>query len=212
MLILLAWLDGVYAAAPSETQTTAVMAGALIDGSGANPTARTVVLIEGQHIVAVGPELDIPAAARIIDLSRMTVLPGFIDLHKSPHPAMTEPGFELAFVQSGAADLALLVAHNAKQALLAGYTSVRETGAFGFADVALCKAIDKGWVPGSRMQVAAYALSITGGYCDQNGFLAGLFGTEPDIEEGIANGPEEVRTAVRYQVKYGADLIKICAT
>ena len=212
-LVLLAGLDSAVAASSPQTATTAVIAGSLIDGTGAEPQGRTVILIEGGRIQAVGPALDIPASARIIDLSAMTVLPGFIDLHSHlTYPAMTDAGFELAFVQQSAADFALLGARNAKLALMAGYTSARELGAFGFADVALRDAIDAGWLPGPRLQVAAYALSITGGHCDNNGFLPGLFGAEPGIEQGIANGPQEVRASVRYQVKYGADLIKICAT
>ena len=187
--------------------------GSLIDGTGAEPQGRTIILVEGGRIQAVGPALDVPASARIIDLSDMTVLPGFIDLHSHPnYPAMTDAGFELAFVQASAVDFVLLGARNAKLALMTDYTSARELGAFGFADVALRDAIDAGWVPGPRLQVAAYVLSITGGHCDNNGFLPGLFGAGPGTEQSIANGPQEVRAAIRYQVKYGADLIKICAT
>lgn len=87
---------------------------------------------------------------------------------------------------------------------------MRNVGAPNFDDVALRKAINEGWVPGPRMRTAANALGITGGHCDENGFKPGLM--DGGIAQGIANGPEEVRAAVRYQVKYGADVIKTCAT
>ena len=94
---------------------------------------------------------------------------------------------------------------------MAGFTTVRNVGASGkFDDMALRKAINEGWTPGPRMMTAGHALGIRGGHCDENGFRPGLF--DPGIEEGIADGPDQIRAAVRYQIKYGADVIKTCAT
>jgi imidazolonepropionase-like amidohydrolase len=106
---------------------------------------------------------------------------------------------------------AILGVVHAREQLMAGFTTVRNVGASGhFDDMALRKAINEGWVVGPRMQTAGHALGITGGHCDDNGFRPGLL--DRSIEDGIANGPDEIRAAVRYQVKYGADVIKTCAT
>jgi len=94
---------------------------------------------------------------------------------------------------------------------MAGFTSIRNVGAAGpFHDMALRKAINEGWVIGPRIQTAGHAIGIRGGHCDENGFRPGLL--DPGIEDGIADGPEQIRAAVRYQAKYGADAIKTCAT
>jgi imidazolonepropionase-like amidohydrolase len=93
---------------------------------------------------------------------------------------------------------------------MAGFTSIRNVGAPNFDDLALRKAINEGWVIGPRMQTAAHSLGITGGHCDENGFKPGL--QDGDFKTGIADSPDQIRAAVRYQVKYGADVIKTCAT
>src|SRR5436190_8756404 len=94
---------------------------------------------------------------------------------------------------------------------MSGFTSVRNVGAAGrFDDMALRKAINEGWIPGPRMETAGHAIGISGGHCDQNGFRPGV--AELSIADGVANGPEQIRAAVRYQIKYGADVIKTCAT
>jgi imidazolonepropionase-like amidohydrolase len=94
--------------------------------------------------------------------------------------------------------------------LLAGFTSVRDIFAYGFSDVALMRAIDRGWVDGPRMLVSGHALSITGGHCDVTGFAPGV--KDLDYRAGIADGVDEVVKAVRFQIKHGANVIKICAT
>src|SRR6266480_435671 len=93
---------------------------------------------------------------------------------------------------------------------MAGFTTIRVVGSGGFDDMALRQAITDGRVPGPRMENAGYAIGITGGHCDENGYKPGLIELGP--KQGVANGPEEVRAAVRYQVKSGADVIKTCAT
>lgn len=195
-------------------QTIAVRAGRLIDGTGADPATNVVILIENERIVAVGADLRIPRGAEVIDLSGMTVLPGFIDAHTHlTGIVLGEPGWQSALVRETAADLALRGAKHARETLFAGFTTVRNVGARSFADVALRDAINAGRVPGPRMQVSAHALGITGGHCHgTNGYVPDLFGGRVGIEQGIADGPDAIRAAVRYQVKYGADVIKICAT
>jgi len=112
----------------------------------------------------------------------------------------------------GSGTIALKAARvvNVRNTLLAGFTSIRNLGAANFDDIAMRKAINEGWVIGPRMQTAAHAIGITGGHCDENGYKPGL--RDGDFKTGIADGPEQIRAAVRYQAKYGADVIKTCAT
>jgi imidazolonepropionase-like amidohydrolase len=201
------------AQAVNARAVTAVRAGVLIDGTGAPPVENAVILIVEGRITSVGSDVSIPAGARIIDLSDQTVLPGFIDAHSHlTYPLTGSPGWETALALRSEADFALIGAQHAREVLESGFTSAREVGASHFADVALRNAINEGRVPGPRMQVAAHALGITGGHCDQSGYVPALLGREPGPMEGIANGPDEIRSAIRHQVKYGADVIKICAT
>lgn len=202
----------VVSALPVHAQTVAIRAGRLIDGTGGEPQRNVVIVIENSLITAVGADVRVPRNAEVIDLSDMTVLPGFIDAHTHlTGPVLGEPGWDNASVRETAADAALRGALHARQTLEAGFTTVRNVGARGFADVALRDAINAGRVPGPRMQVAAHALGITGGHCDANGLvpeLEAMFGPQT----GQADGPEAIRRAIRYQVKFGADVIKICAT
>jgi imidazolonepropionase-like amidohydrolase len=200
-------------AVAAEGALTLVKARLLIDGSGSGPVANASILVEGERIKAVGPGLAVPPGARVLDLGDSTVLPGFIDAHTHlGSPLVGTPGWDATYAREGPAEMALRGAFHARQALEAGYTTIREVGANGLSDVALRDAIRRGYVIGPRMQVAAHAIGITGGHCDNSGWAPNLFGFEPGIAQGIANGPEQIRSAIRYQVKYGADLIKTCAT
>ncbi|HWW94249.1 MAG TPA: amidohydrolase family protein [Vicinamibacteria bacterium] len=210
LLVLLALSMAIPAAG---APVTVVKAGLLIDGMGGTPLRNAVLLIEGERVSAVGAGLEVPAGARVLDLSDSTVLPGFIDAHTHiSAPLVGTAGWEEALAHETAADAVLRGVFHARQVLEAGYTTIREVGARDFTDVSLRNAIRRGWIVGPRMQVAAHAIGITGGHCDESGWVPNLFGHEPGIAEGIANGPDQIRSAVRYQVKYGADLIKICAT
>jgi len=190
----------------------AVRAGTLIDGRGGTPVRNAVILIRGDRIEQVGTNVAIPRGARVIDLSHSTVLPGFIDAHVHlTGRAVGEGDWVNARVREDAADDAIFGVRNAWLTLEAGFTTVRNVGARGFADVSLRNAINAGVVPGPRMIVAGHAIGISGGHCDENGYAPYAI-REPGPMEGIANGPDQIREAVRLQVKYGATVIKICAT
>ncbi|HEX6629472.1 MAG TPA: amidohydrolase family protein [Gemmatimonadaceae bacterium] len=199
--------------APRGASTIAIRAARLIDGTGAAPVANGVVVVTDDRIVAAGAasSVTIPTGARIIDLGDATLLPGFIDAHTHiTGRVLGDPRGDDAAVRDHAAFAGILGVPNARATLMAGFTTIRNVGASDFDDAALRQAITEGFVPGPRMQLAAHAIGITGGHCDQNGYRPGLMDGDP--RSGIANGPEEVREAVRYQVKYGADVIKTCAT
>lgn len=212
--VLWAWGLLVVAAGSASGQRVAIRAGRLIDGAGASPVRDAVILIDDGRITAVGPGVQVPAGAEVVDLSDRTVLPGFIDahVHLTGH-VLGERGWDNALVRESPADAALRGVVHARKTLAAGFTTVRNVGAGGFADVALRDAINAGRVPGPRMLVAAHALGITGGHCDPtNGYVPNVLGDEPGPARGVADGPNAIREAIRYQVKHGADVIKICAT
>jgi imidazolonepropionase-like amidohydrolase len=188
----------------------AIRAGQLFDGTGENLAAGVTIIVRDGRIVEVGPRVQVPAGAEVIDLTGWTVLPGFIDMHTHLTSDPTD-GFADRRFREFPGYSALLGAKNARLTLLAGFTTVRNVGAAEFADIALKSAINDGIAIGPRMFTAGKSLGITGGHCDTGGFRPDLR-EEPGIEQGIANGPDEVRAAVRYQVKYGADWIKTCAT
>ena len=186
----------------------------LIDGTGSAPINNAVIVVTDNTITAVGTaaSVSVPANARTIDLGDVTLLPGFIDAHTHLiGRVLGDPAGDSAAVRDFESFAAILSVANARNTLMAGFTSVRNVGASGkFDDMALRKAIDEGWTPGPRMMSAGHAIGMRGGHCDENGFRPGLF--DPGIEEGVADGPDQIRAAVRYQIKYGADVIKTCAT
>lgn len=186
----------------------------LIDGTGAPPREGVDVLVQGERIVRIGEKLEAPAEAREIDLTGKTLLPGFIDAHvhiTSSPPGSYEKGVVRRMKESDA-DRALRGVVNARATLEAGFTTVRNVGGT-FADRALRDAIAEGRVVGPRMLVANHSIGITGGHCDgTNELHPEIRPDEQDFRAGVTDGPEEVRKAVRYQVKHGADVIKLCAT
>lgn len=193
--------------------TVVLHAARVIDGTGAAPIVNGVVVITDDKIVAVGIEsaLKIPAGARRVELGDATLMPGFIDAHVHLIGRdLADPGQAEQGMKDYPGFAAIVGTSNAKKTLMAGFTAVRNVGAGSFYDVSLHMAIDAGYVPGPRMRVAAHALGITGGHCDENGYKPGL--ADGDYRTGIADGPDQVRAAVRYQAKYGADVIKTCAT
>ena len=193
--------------------TVVLKAARVIDGTGAAPIQNGVVVVTDDRIVAVGAasSVTIPSGARTVDLGNATLLPGFIDAHTHViGRTLGDPGGDDAAVRDVDSFGAILAVPSVRSTLMAGFTSIRNLGAPHFDDIAMRKAINEGWVVGPRMQTAAHSLGITGGHCDENGFKPGL--DDGDFRTGIADSPDQIRAAVRYQVKYGADVIKTCAT
>jgi imidazolonepropionase-like amidohydrolase len=194
-------------------QTTVLRAARLIDGTGARTVTNAAVVVTDDRIVAVGPAatVTVPAGARVLDLGDVTLLPGFIDAHTHIiGRTLGDPLADLAVVKDYASYGAILGVANARNTLMAGFTTIRVVGSSNFDDMALRQAITDGRVPGPRMENAGHAIGITGGHCDENGFRPGLIQLGP--ADGVADGPDQIRSAVRYQVKGGADVIKTCAT
>jgi imidazolonepropionase-like amidohydrolase len=194
-------------------QTTVLRAARLIDGTGAAAISNAAIVVTDDRIVAVGSAatVTVPTGARVLDLGDVTLLPGFIDAHTHIiGRTLGDPLADLAVVKDYAAYGAIVGVANARVTLLAGFTTIRVVGTRHFDDMALRQAITDGRVPGPRMQNAGNLIGITGGHCDQNGFTPGLIQYGP--ADGVADGVEQVRAAVRYQVKSGADVIKMCAT
>lgn len=194
------------AAQESPQDITIIHAGKLFDARAGRMLESQDILIRGERIEKVGDSLSIPPGAHEIDLRKATVLPGFIDVHTH----MT--------IQAGAAGYnslgvslprhALIGARNARVTLLAGFTTVRDLGAAGFANVALRDAIEDGDVIGPRMLVSGPIISITGGHGDNN-----LLPFELHISaDGVADGVPAVMAKVRENIKYGADVIKFAAS
>ena len=199
----------------AASKTYALKAARLFDGkSGTLATPGVVVAADGK-IVAVGANAAIPAGAEVIDLGDATLSPGFIDAH-THLTMMYSDDFKqnrLDGLQKTIAERALDAAANARVTLMGGITTVRDVGSSDYIDVGLRNAIRDGKVPGPRMLVTVHALSATGGHCDfSQGYREGLFGHEAGPLEGVINGPDQARYAVRLDHKYGADMIKVCAT
>lgn len=199
---------------PEGKGVVALKAARLIDGTGTPAITNAVIVVTDNKITAVGTaaSVRIPSGAKVIDLGNVTLMPGFIDAHTHLiGRVLGDPDNDMSSVKDYDSFGAILGAVHARDTLLAGFTSVRNVGASGrFDDMALRKAINEGWTIGPRMETAGHSLGMTGGHCDDNGFRPGLLDT--GIQDGIANGPEEIRAAVRYQIKYGATVIKTCAT
>ncbi len=184
-----------------------VHAGHLLDVKSGKLLSDQALLIENGKIVSVGPasQIKAPDTALRVDLPTATVLPGLIDAHT--HLTMN-PNFGYETLAISVPRQALIGAKNARVTLNAGFTTVRNVGADGFSDVALRDAINAGDVPGPRMLVSGPLIGITGGHCDNN-MLPYEYHA---VGDGVADGIAEVQHKVRDNIKYGADLIKICAT
>jgi len=198
-------------ASGTETPPLVVHVGVLVDGTGTAPRRDVEILVRDGRIVAVATHVDAPAGTERLDLGDLTVLPGFVDCHV--HLTMQMDGdWANREVRQLPTEAAAIATTYARRTLEAGFTTVRNVGASDFADVGLRNAIRAGLVVGPRMLVATHAIGITGGHCDVNGFRPDIFDHEPDWRDGIVNSPDEARAAVRYAEKYGADVIKVCAT
>ena len=192
----------------ADEPTLVLKAARYIDVEHGRVVAPAVIIVTGERIAHVGSADDPaqPAGVTVLDLGDVTLLPGLIDAHThltgDPHRGAYES------LGISATRAALYGVSAAKRTLEAGFTTVRNVGADGFGDVALRDAIDAGEVVGPRMLVSGPALGITGGHCDDNLLSHDI----PHKGEGVADGPWAARARVRENVKYGADVIKICAT
>jgi len=207
-IILASLFLSAVATAQEPAGRVVVRAGRLLDVRGGTTLTDQAIVIEAGKIVSVGPFAQAKRASgdRLIDLSTATVLPGLTDAHTHLTGNPQDAGPQALGISLPRATLT--GARNARVTLEAGFTTVRNVGAEGYSDVALRDAIDAGDVPGPRMLVSGPPLGITGGHCDEN-FLPYDFHFSA---EGVADGVEGVQHKVRETIKYGADLIKICAT
>jgi imidazolonepropionase-like amidohydrolase len=197
-----------------ESKTIVLKAARLFDGKSASLVTPGLVIVADGKIVAAGTNATVPTGAEVIDLGDATLLPGFIDAHTHVTMMYTTDYKQamLDGLQKSIPEQTLDAVENARVTLMAGFTTVRDVGSRHFIDVGLRNAIRNGKVPGPRMLVSVHAIGATGGHCDETGFRSGVFGKETGPEEGVANGPDEVRYAVRLAHKYGADIIKTCAS
>ncbi|GAC1626533.1 MAG: amidohydrolase family protein [Nevskia sp.] len=203
----------VHAQTAAPAKLTVLKAAHLFDGRSGRLLEPGIVVVEGARIVAAGSTAELPANAEIIDLGDATLLPGFIDAHThvtNEFSADWAQGFHDDLLRFPA-EQALYAAKNARLMLEAGFTTIRNVGAADFVDIGLRNAINAGVAVGPRILTAAHAIGSTGGHCDGAPIPPERVKPLGPID-GVCNGPEECRAAVRYQMKWGADLIKICAS
>jgi imidazolonepropionase-like amidohydrolase len=210
LLTLLLVSSGLFAQQPTTTAKTRTLirAGHILNVRTGEEAADQTLVVEGNKISSITATRSTPAQAgdKEVDLRGFTVMPGLIDVHT--HLTMDtdfDPYHELSTNDIKAA---LHGVSNARVTLEAGFTSVRNVGASGYSDVALRDEIESGRIPGPHMQVSGPPLGITGGHCDDN-LLPFEFHA---VGDGVADGVAEVQKKVRQNIKYGADLIKVCAT
>jgi imidazolonepropionase-like amidohydrolase len=199
-----------FADAPAAAPRTIVLKAAhLFDSVSGTLTEHGVVVVSGSKIQAVGSDAAIPEGAQVIDLGDATLLPGFIDAHVHLSMESSLDWYREWFnsIMRFPAEQALYGAHNAKITLEAGVTTVRDVGSSDYISLGLRNAIHAGQIPGPRMLVANYAIGATGGHADQDPVPPQRIAVAGTIQ-GVCNGPEQCREAVRYQIKYGADVIK----
>lgn len=203
-------------AAGAADQTIVVKAARMFDGKSKSLIPNGVVVVQGDKIVDVGSNLPVPAGAKVIDLGDATLSPGFVDAHT--HLTLDFSGDfnkrRLEQLDLNVSEQAIRAVGYARTTVEAGFTTVRDVGSRfvssrEFVDVALRNAINKGVIVGPRMLVATKGIGATGGHFDPtSGFRDFLFGREPDYTDGIGDGPDQIRKAVRFEVKNGADVIK----
>jgi len=207
LFLLAGMATSIRAQAPAPKRTV-VHPGRVLNVRTGELRANQAIVIEGDKIVRIAAASEVNAAAgdTVIDLPEATLLPGLIDMHTHLTFDLSSLGYQGLSIST--AREALHGARNARRTLDAGFTTVRNVGAKDYADIALRDAINDGDVIGPRMVASGPALGITGGHCDEN-LLPPAFHFQGD---GVADGVAAVQHKVREVIKYGADVIKICAT
>src|SRR5215468_5388231 len=200
--------------AAAAEPVTVLRAAHLNDGKADTVVAPGVVVVSEGKIVAVGSNAQVPTGARVIDLGDATLLPGLMDAHThlSLESSLDWKQDQLDSLKKPIPEQAIIATEYARRTLLAGFTTVRDLGSSDLIDVGLRNAIQSGKVPGPRMLVAVNAIGARGGHCDPTGGFRPELLKEPGPEQGVVNGPEQARAAVRFNTKHGADVIKTCAT
>src|SRR6266446_1763616 len=203
-------------AASAADQTIVLKAARIFDGKSKSLIPNGVIVVQGDKIVDMGSNVAVPSDAKVIDLGDMTLSPGFMDAHT--HLTLDFSGDfnkrRLEQLDLNISEQAIRAVGYARTTVEAGFTTVRDVGSRfvssrEFVDVALRNAINKGVIVGPRMLVATKGIGATGGHFDPTGgFRDFLFGREPDYTDGIGDGPDQIRKAVRFEVKNGADVIK----
>ena len=199
--------------ATPANKTIVLKAARMYDGKGDALVKPGVVVVADGKITAAGPTASVPAGAEVIDLGDATLLPGFIDAHTHLTGMYSDDWKQATLdrLQKTVAEQALDASVNARVTLMAGFTTVRDVGSRDSIDVGLRNAIANGKIAGPRMLVSVHAIGATGGHCDEGGYRHGLF-PETGTWVGVINGADQAREAVRLAHKYGADIIKTCAT
>jgi len=201
----------IFISTSAQTKKIIIKAGKLIDTESGKVLTDQIIYIENDTIKAVGNNIPIPNDAIIIDLSKATVLPGLIDCHTHITGQPSGDYYGDIFRKTPVDDA--ITAHiYAKRTLDAGFTTCRDVGSRGFVDVALRNAINNKDIPGPRLLVATFFIGSTGSHGDLNGFSPYLNFEGPKEMNGVANGVDELRKQVRYNIKYGADVIKFGAS
>src|SRR5438876_3071999 len=203
-------------AAQAADQLIVLKAARFFDSKSDALVQNAVVIVQGDKIIDAGSNLPVPSDAQVIDLGDATLSPGFMDAHTHLTADFSGNYNErrLQELDLNVSEQAIRATAFARATVEAGFTTVRDLGSrfiasHEFVDVALRNSINKGVIVGPRMLVATKGIGATGGHFDPtSGFRDFLFGREPDYTDGIANGPDEIRKAVRFEVKNGADVIK----
>lgn len=209
LVLPLLWAGLSAAQVPEAPTRTVLKAARLFDGRSDRLVEHGVLIVEGGKIAAVGSDLPAPAGAEVIDLGDATLLPGFIDAHVHLSMQASENWFRDFYdgIMRFPAERALDGARYARRTLEAGFTTVRDVGSQDFIALGLRNAINDGAIEGPRLLVANYAIGCTGGHADQHPYPPDRIRPAGPLE-GVCNGADQCREAVRYQIKYGADVIK----
>ena len=202
------------ATAHAAPKTTVIKAAHLFDGKSDQVVSPGVVVVQDGKIVAAGAKVTEPSGAEVIDLGNATLLPGLMDAHThlTDESSSDWKKDELDHFKKPIPQYAIESTGYAKRTLWAGFTTVRDLGSNDLLDISLRNAINEGAIPGPRMLVSVHAISARGGHCDGTaGYRPGLL-KEPGPEDGVADGADQMRSAVRFNIKHGADVIKVCAS